>query len=271
MELTPFFFGLYKLVKHGVYPLTWIVILSSAAALLAWLPFTPARRRWLRLNTAALAALLLLTTSPLIAHLIVATLEGQHTPAALQTPIPSSTIVVLGGGVRDPGTLRPGIELTEESMRRTACGADLYRRGIAPLLLVTGGDARVFGSGPSEAAVMKEWAVRLGVPPDSILIEDKSRTTYENAVRTKRLLSDRTTIVLVTSAPHMPRAAALFRAQGFDAIPFPCGFHERNRAEDGWDTISIFDVLPATWAFRTISEAIEELAGIAVYRLAGKL
>lgn len=271
MELTPFFFGLYKLVKYGVYPLTWVVTLASAAALLAWLPPTPARWRWLRLSTAALAALLLLVTSPLTAHLIVATLEGQHPPAALQTPIPAGTIVVLGGGIRDPGTLRPEIELTEESMRRTACGADLYRRGIAPALLMTGGDARVFGSGPTEAAVMKEWAVRLGVPAGSILIEDKARTTYENAVRTKHLLGDRTTIILVTSAPHMPRAAALFRAQGFDAIPFPCGFHERNRAEDGWGNFSIFDFLPATSAFRSISEALEELAGIAVYRLAGKL
>ena len=61
------------------------------------------------------------------------------------------------------------------------------------------------------------------------------------------------------------------RAQGFDVIPYPCGFHERDRVTEGWDTITIFDVLPATWAFREISEAIEELAGIAVYRLAGKL
>ena len=90
-------------------------------------------------------------------------------------------------------------------------------------------------------------------------------------MRTKHLLGDRTMIILVTSAAHMPRASALFRTQGFDVIPYPCGFHERNRVTEGWDALSMFDVLPATWAFREISEAIEELAGTAVYLFAGKL
>ncbi len=271
MELTPFFFGLYKLLKYGVYPLTWIIGLSGMVLLFAWLPFFPIRQRWLRVSSIALVTLLLILTSPLVAHILVAALEGEHFPSDLPRPIANGTIVVLGGGLRDAGSLRPSIELTEESMRQTACGADLYRQGIAPSLLVTGGDARVFGSGPAEAAIMKEWAARLGVPSKSIITEDQARTTYENAVRTKHLLGNRTTIVLVTSATHMPRASALFRAQGFDVIPSPCGFHERNRVTEGWDTLSIFDVLPATWAFREISEAIEELAGIAVYRLAGKL
>jgi hypothetical protein len=31
MELTPFFFGLYKLVKYGVYPVTWLAVCSGAA------------------------------------------------------------------------------------------------------------------------------------------------------------------------------------------------------------------------------------------------
>lgn len=271
MELTPFFFGLYKLVKYGVYPLTWIVGLSGVVLLFAWLPFSPARQRWLRVTAATLVSLLLTLTSPLVAHILVATLEGEHLPSGLPGPIANGTIVVLGGGLRDSGSLRPSVELTEESMRQTACGADLYHHGIAPSLLVTGGDARVFGSGPAEAAVMKEWTLRLGIPSDAIVTETQARTTYENAVRTKDLLGDRTSIILITSATHMPRAAALFRTQGFDVIPYPCGFHERNRVTEGWDTISIFDVLPATWAFREISEAIEELAGIAVYRLAGKL
>jgi len=271
MELTPFFFGLYKLVKYGLYPLTWIVGLSGLTLLFAWLPSSPARQRWIRINSLALVALLLLLTSPLVAHVLVATLEGTHLPSGLPKPVPNGTIVVLGSGLRDTGSLRPNIELTGESMRQTVCGADLYHHGIAPSLLVTGGDARVFGSGPAEAAVMKEWAVRLGIPEESVLTENRARTTYENAVNTKSILRDRTSVILVTSAIHMPRAAALFRAQGFDVIPYPCGFHERNRVTEGWDAISIFDVLPATWAFRETSEAIEELAGIAVYRLAGKL
>ncbi|MCC6140772.1 MAG: YdcF family protein [Nitrospira sp.] len=271
MEPTPFFFGLYKLVKYGVYPLTWIVGLSGLILLFAWLPFSPTRQRWLRLSTLALSTLLLILTSPLVAHVLVAALEGQHLPSGLPEPVANGTIVVLGAGLLDPGSLRPTVELTERSIRQTVCGADLYHRGSAPSLLITGGDARVVGSGPTEAAVMKEFAGRLGVPAASIITENRARTTYENAANTKALLGDRTSIILVASATHMPRAVALFRAQGFDVRPSPCGFHERNRGTEGWGAISIFDVLPATWAFRTISEAIEELACIAVYRLAGKL
>ncbi|MDP3089261.1 MAG: YdcF family protein [Nitrospira sp.] len=271
MELSPFFFGLYKLVKYGVYPLTWILGLSGLVLLFAWLPFSSVRQRRLRLSAMALVTLLLILTSPLTAHVLVAALEDEHLPSGLPRPIANGTIVVLGGGLRDAGSLRPRIELTEESMRQTVCGADLYRHGIAPSLLVTGGDARVLGAGPAEATVLKEFATRLGVPATAIITEDQARTTYENATRTKTLLGDRASIILVASATHMPRAAALFRAQGFDVIPSPCGFHARNRVTDGWDTLSIFDVLPATWAFREVSEAIEELAGIAVYRLAGKL
>ncbi len=271
MELTPFFFGLYKLVKYGVYPLTWIVGLSGLVLLFAWLPFSSMRQRWLRVTATILVSLLLMLTSPLVAHVLVAALEGIHRPSEFPTPIANGAIVVLGGGLHDAGSLRPNIELTEESMRQTACGADLYQHGSAPSLLVTGGDARVFGSGPAEAAVMKDWATRFGVPATAIITEGQARTTYENAVRTKDLLGDRASIILVTSALHMPRAAALFHAQGFDVTPYPCGFHEGNRVTEGWDTLSIFDVLPATWAFREISEAIEELAGIGVYRLAGKL
>ena len=173
MELTPFFFGLYKLVKYGVYPLTWIVGLSGLVLLFAWLPFSPMRQRWLRLAAATLVTLLLILTSPLVAHLLVATLEGEHLPPELPGPIANGTIVVLGGGLRDAGSLRPRIELTEESMRQTVCGADLYHHGIAPSLLVTGGDARIFGSGPAEAAVMKEFADRLGVPAASIIQKPK--------------------------------------------------------------------------------------------------
>lgn len=271
MEPTPFFFGLYKLVKYGVYPLTWIVGLSGLILLFAWLPFSPARQRWLRMSAIALSALLLILTSPLVAHVLVATLEGQHLPPGVPEPVSNGTIVVLGGGIRDAGSLRPTIELTENSMRQTICGADLYHHGIAPALLITGGDARVFGSGPAEATVMKELAGRLGVPAASIIAEDQARTTYENATNTKALLGDRSSIILVASATHMPRAAALFRAQGFDVRPFPCGFQQQHRGTESWETVSIFDMIPSLWAFRDISDAIEELAGIAIYRLAGKL
>ena len=50
------------------------------------------------------------------------------------------------------------------------------------------------------------------MPRQAILLESESRTTYENAVGVKRLAAANNinTILLVTSAFHMPRAVAIF-------------------------------------------------------------
>ena len=271
MELTPFFFGLYKLVKYGVYPLTWVVGCAGLTAILAWLPPTPVRRRQVRLAATLTCILLLLVTTPIVANPMVSLLEGWPATHAAHSETPPQAIVVLGGGVADKGTLRPSVELSPESRLRTLCGADLYSQGLAPTVLITGGDASIFGSGPTEAATMKEWAIQLGVPAASILIDDRARTTYENALGTKRLLGEKAAILLVTSAGHLLRATALFEKQGFHVIPSACGFHARERVSEVWAHLTIFDVLPTSWALQRTTEVAGEAAGILVYWLAGKL
>ena len=57
MELTPFFFGLYKLVKHGLYPLTWVVLLVMSSLLL-----------------------LVMLPSPLVATPLIGSLEAWYQP-----------------------------------------------------------------------------------------------------------------------------------------------------------------------------------------------
>jgi len=271
MELTPFFFGLYKLVKYGVYPLTWVVFLASATMLLTWLPPSSARQRWTRSMATATCVLLLLVTTPIIASPLGSLLEGWVPSQPVRSNSPLQAIVVLGGGIGDKGTLRPSIELSPESRLRTLCGAELYRRGAAPTLLITGGDASLFGSGPTETAAMKEWAIRLGVHADAILTDDHARTTYENAIGTRRLLGEEASILLVTSAGHLLRATALFEKQGFRVTPSACGFHAKDRAPDIWDHLTILDFLPASWALQRTTEVAGEAAGMLVYWLAGKI
>jgi len=179
--------------------------------------------------------------------------------------------VVLGGGIRERGTLRPTVELTDESHRRMLCGIELYQQHTASTLVMTGGDARIFGVGPKEAPIMKEWAVRLGVPSEAVLVNDQTRTTYEDAVGTKRVLGNATSIVLVTSAYHIPRAMALFKKQGFEVMPYACGFHSKNSLMDIGDELTIFDFVPSSGALQQMTDVIEETAGIVVYWLTGRL
>jgi uncharacterized SAM-binding protein YcdF (DUF218 family) len=147
---------------------------------------------------------------------------------------------------------------------------DLFKQGYAGKLVFTGGSSHVFKEGPRDALEMKAWAERLGVPTHAIVTEEQSRTTYENATETKRLLGP-ASILLVTSASHLPRAVALFTKQGFHVTPVPCDFLMQNRPEDSWNQLDLFDVLPNEHAIEHTTVAVTEWAGMAMYWLNGKL
>jgi uncharacterized SAM-binding protein YcdF (DUF218 family) len=270
MELTPFFFGLYKFVKYGLYPLTWIVLLLGAAAVLALFPFSPTRLRWVRLLVIASLLLLVTISNPLIAASLMGSLESWHRPAHLSPSDRFDAIVVLGGGINEKGSLRPAAEPTSYSRNRTTCGVDLFQQGYAPTFVLTGGDARVFGTGPKEAAEMQRWAVRLGVPESATMIDTEARNTYENATGTKRLIGP-ASILLVSSAGHLPRAVPVFTKQGFRVTPAPCDYVSQDLPQESWKDIDLFDFMPSDGALQHNREVVTELAGIVIYWLAGKL
>ncbi len=270
MELTPFFFGLYKFVKYGLYPLTWVVLLLGAATVLALFPFSPTRLRWVRQLLMSSLLLLVTLSSPLVAIPLIGSLESWYHPPQLTPSDRFDAIVVLGGGIETKGSLRPITESSSYSKNRTTCGVDLYQQGYAPKLVLTGGDSQIFGTGPNEAVEMKRWAVRLGVPESATMIETESRNTYENATGTKQLLGS-ASILLVSSAHHLPRAVPVFTKQGFRVTPVPCGYVSRNRPREGWDNVNPLDILPSDIALQHSREAVAEVAGIVIYWLAGKL
>jgi uncharacterized SAM-binding protein YcdF (DUF218 family) len=147
---------------------------------------------------------------------------------------------------------------------------DLYQRDYTPTLVLTGGDASIFGTGPQEAVQMKQWTVRLGVPESATKIDTEARNTYESATGTKRLIGS-ASILLVSSASHLPRAVPVFTKQGFRVTPAPCEYVSQNLPREGWDNIDPFDILPNDIALRHSREVVAEVAGIVVYWLAGKL
>ena len=269
MELSPFLFGLYKLAKFAVYPFTWVVVLLALVAILSALPGSPRRSWWLRYLSASTLLLVFVFGNPLVARTLLGLLEGQYPPFSGSTTRRFDAIVVLGGGAVGKGTLRPSDQLLGLSLERTICGADLFTQGFAPRLLLTSGEATIFGPGPIEAVEMKRLALRLGVPEDAIVVEDRSRTTYENAVGVKEILGH-ASILLVTSASHVPRAVGLFRKQGLETTASPCGYLEKDRPWSGWDG-NPFDLIPEVEAMDRNTDAIAELVGTIVYGAIGKL
>ncbi len=269
MELSPFLYGLYKLAKYAIYPYSWFVLLAGLMAVLACFPPSAWTTRWMRRAAFTVFGLLLLLGNSWVSHLVMGTLEAWHPPVDPATLSKSDYIVVLGGGIDEKGTLRPTTDLSAVGAERVRCGIDLYKRGLAPTVVMSGGDARVFGEGVLEAPIMKEFAVRDGVPASAVAVEDRSRTTYENLAHVRQLIGPGASLILVTSAYHMPRAYQLAAHQGLRPILYPCGYHTRNLPS--WSMVgNLFDLIPNSTAFWHNSVAISEITGILVYKLVGK-
>lgn len=268
MEMTPFFYGAYKLVKYALYPLTWVLFVMMLTCLWLWLPLTPERLRRARIGAVIGLSLLIAISSPLIARPLLGSLEAWHGKPVMNERY--DAIVVLGAGVLEPGTLRPIPDLSASSKNRVTCGVDLYQHGYAPKLVFSGGNGHAFKDAPKDAHEMTRWAERLGVSKNALVGEDQSRTTYENAVESRRLLGP-VSILLVTSASHLPRATALFNKQGFKVTPAPCDFLVKDRPEDTFRELDPFDLLPNDRAIEQTTGAVTEWAGMAIYWLTGKL
>jgi uncharacterized SAM-binding protein YcdF (DUF218 family) len=86
---------------------------------------------------------------------------------------------------------------------------DLYERGYAPLLVLTGGVGE--GDTTSEAAVGRRYASRAGVPADAILTEEHGRTTTESLYAVSAMLHERgvTRVILVSDPFHVLRLRVL--------------------------------------------------------------
>ena len=80
-------------------------------------------------------------------------------------------IIILGGGVEPDGTL------PEIPKFRIAKGVGLFKEGVAPRIIVSGNYGFWLEKEPprTEAEAMKEYAISLGVPGDSVLKEEMSK------------------------------------------------------------------------------------------------
>ena len=102
------------------------------------------------------------------------------------------------------------------------------------------------------------------------MIDTEARNTYENATGTKRLLGP-VSILLVSSASHLPRAVPVFTKQGFRVTPAPCDYVSQDRPRESWDDIDMFNILLNENALQKTREAVAEVVGVVICGLAGKL
>jgi uncharacterized SAM-binding protein YcdF (DUF218 family) len=249
-------------------------VISQPVALVAWALLVLVWGSWRapgavvqRRVVTALAAFYFAIATPLGANVVVGALERVATPAARgcgEAP-PAGVIVVLAGGMSgEPRSADDFGRLHLTSLRRVIEGVRLARAAPDALLVLSGGT----GGAVREADLMASLATELGVPRARLLVERESKTTAEGAANVARLLAARpgeaTPVHLVTSAMHMPRAAASFRRERVEICPVPVDrrFIRPTAGEALIPQMTALDKSTAAW---------HELIGYVVYRAAGRL
>ncbi len=116
-------------------------------------------------------------------------------------------VVVLGAPPLAPGVPGPVLE------RRVRHGIAVLRGRGATFLVLSGGTV---GAPPAEAEIMRAMVLDHGIAADRIVIEDRSRNTFENALYTGLIMRRRgwRRMIVVTDAFHMPRTLFVYRRLG---------------------------------------------------------
>lgn len=182
-------------------------------------------------------------------------------------PAEIAGVIVLGGGFEGGVNLvRGGYELNSGGDRYVEA-AILARRYPQARIVVTGGTGTLVLDGEGDADTAPRLLMALGVAQDRLVLENRSRNTYENAVFSRELVDPRPgeTWLLVTSAFHMPRSVGLFRKAGFDVTPWPSDYRTAGNEPLGLARDNTADSL------QNLTMAIREWVGLLAYRAAGRI
>jgi len=172
-------------------------------------PAKPKRRNW---TFRVVSVLLLLLVAAFLGWSCWVYVQIENF-AGLDQAAPSDAIAVLGAAEYD-GRPSPVFRA------RLDHANDLYKRGIAPIVITLGGTG---GDQYSEGAVGREYLMSLGVPESAIIAETESRTTEESARRVAVIARTNgyRRLVVVSDGTHLFRIHAICAADGLDVLTSP--------------------------------------------------
>lgn len=249
------------LLKSLSTPIVWIL-----AFLIFGLMLTGKLRKKPRLNVGwyflilATCILCLLSVTP-VSNLLVYSLECQYQFPPREVLEKVDIMVILGGGVEASDGFRRYPEASGTTYFRIFNGVKVFQQSGAKVLVLSGaGEQR---NGETNAEVVKDIAIALGISEDKIITEGKSHNTMEHAIELAKLFppEERMRIGVVTSALHMPRAVQAFskKIPPNAVVPIPVGYIYSPLK------YSFENLIPHSDAFSTSSYAIHEWVGMLWY------
>ncbi len=213
--------------------------------------------------------LLLVAGNLLIAGKLVQSLEWKHLPA---DELPNTdAIVVLSGKFHPKEYPRKTVEIGANG-DRLLYGGWLYKQGKAPRIIVTGAGRPI--GGEQTTKVSEDMATLLqmvGISEDVIEIESEARNTYEHTLYCAPIFERQgiQSILLVTSAMHMPRAMGVFEHLDIKITAAPTDFYYTVGTKPVTWQGKIWQFIPTWKGLAATSDAIHEYLGIAYYRWKG--
>ncbi|SDN22137.1 Uncharacterized SAM-binding protein YcdF, DUF218 family [Paenibacillus sp. yr247] len=208
-----------------------------------------------------LAALLLCVCAmPYFSNSLLNSIERRYAPPV---QVSGDVLVMLTGGATldtlDPLTKGEGY-LTGNTAARVLTVAELFRSTKLPILLSGG---QVFSDSGNESQIAKRHLLTLGVPESAIYIDDTSRNTEENALKTQAILTEKgwKRPILVTSAFHMARSVKQFQKLKIEVVPFPTDYISQQKQH-----LSVGKFIPSSNGLSNTTIALKEFLGLLAAR-----
>lgn len=174
-------------------------------------------------------------------------------------------IIVLGGGEDVKGTIswqQP--QVGQASDRYFGAAALAKRYPETPIIFTGGHNLLRFDAGTTPADLSHQLLTMVGIDEQRLIIESKSRNTYENFQRLKTVLPKRNgQYLLVTSAYHMPRSVGIAQKQGISVVPYPVDYRSQSADLRRLD-FAVFEQL------EKLEPAWREWVGLTAYFITGK-
>jgi uncharacterized SAM-binding protein YcdF (DUF218 family) len=254
-------FILSKVLGFFALPSNFLISIGLLGLVLLCTRFTRLAS-WLVVTSLVLIALAGL--SPL-GNVLILPLE-QRFPPWDPSRGPPAGIVVLGGGITPDVSVARGAVALNGAAERVTATVELARRYPNARIIFSGGSNALFLDEPLEAPIAVQEFEALGIPHERITAEEQSRNTIENAVFSRLIAQPKPgeRWLLVTSAFHMPRAIAAFRAAGFPVEAYPVDWRTRGPIDAVWPFGSLGEGL------RQTDTAVHEWVGLLAYRLSGR-
>lgn len=189
-------------------------------------------------------------------------MKGLESSFPIPHKIDGDVIILLGAGLNENVTDLTGTGFPDGDMLgRIITATRLQRRLNIPVIIASG---KVYPEGEAGAPVDRRIMIDLGVDPTNIIVEKKSRNTYENAQFSSRICQDLgyKKPILLTAAYHLKRAQMAFQTTGLATIPFPAYRFSSDNPVFFWRCF-----LPSHNSFETSCVAIREYLGLLYYML----